>query len=343
MRLLVLTQNVDKNDNVLGFFHNWIEAMSKGFEEITVVSLGVGSYKLPSNVSVYSLGKEKGVGRLGKIIRFYGYIFKFKNKYDSVFVHMNPEYVLMGGFFWKLWNKPVYLWYVHKYANFILGASNFFVKKIFTANSTSCNLKNKKKIVAVGHGIDADLFAPKERKPADEKIFLSVGRMSPIKKHEITLKALGILVSKYNFLNFKFLLVAPVVNEIGKKYQERIVDLLESNGYLKERVKIVFGVPYGELPEYYNNADVMIHSGEGGADKVVLEAMSTGLPVIVSSEAFSFLPEKYKFKKDDSGDLAEKIYLLINSGQGRDMVLRDIIIRDYGLSSLLKKIKIYML
>ena len=55
MRLLILTQKVDQNDDILGFFHGWIREFSKNFETITVISLGVGEYNLPANVRVLSL------------------------------------------------------------------------------------------------------------------------------------------------------------------------------------------------------------------------------------------------------------------------------------------------
>src|SRR3989344_6741688 len=57
MRLLIVTQKVDKNDPVLGFFHRWIEKFAKNFERVTVICLGKGEYNLPANVKVLSLGK----------------------------------------------------------------------------------------------------------------------------------------------------------------------------------------------------------------------------------------------------------------------------------------------
>jgi hypothetical protein len=34
-----------------------------------------------------------------------------------VFVHMNKEYVVLGGLFWHAWHKPISLWYNHRYGN----------------------------------------------------------------------------------------------------------------------------------------------------------------------------------------------------------------------------------
>ena len=56
-----MTQKVDKNDAILGFFHNWLLQLSPKFERIIVVCLEKGESDLPNNVRVLSLGKEKVV------------------------------------------------------------------------------------------------------------------------------------------------------------------------------------------------------------------------------------------------------------------------------------------
>ena len=55
MKLLILTQVVDKEDHFLGFFHKWIEEFSKNYENITVICLKKGKYDLPNNIKVLSL------------------------------------------------------------------------------------------------------------------------------------------------------------------------------------------------------------------------------------------------------------------------------------------------
>ena len=114
MKLLIITQKVDDHDDVLGFFVRWIEEFAKHAEKVTVICLQKGEYNLPHNVSVLSLGKETGKSRFTYFVRFFRYIWKLRSDYDTVFVHMNPIYVLLGGVFWKLWFKKIALWYTHK-------------------------------------------------------------------------------------------------------------------------------------------------------------------------------------------------------------------------------------
>jgi len=111
MKLLIITQKVDINDDILGFFHGWIEKLAEKFEQIIVICLQKGKYNLPDNVKVLSLGKEQYlyhshiIRRLVFLYNFYKDIFRERKNYDTILVHMNPIYVLLGGLFWKLWRK----------------------------------------------------------------------------------------------------------------------------------------------------------------------------------------------------------------------------------------------
>lgn len=59
MRLLIVTQKVDRDDDLLGFFHQWICEFAKHCDFVTVICLEKGEYALPANVRILSLGKER--------------------------------------------------------------------------------------------------------------------------------------------------------------------------------------------------------------------------------------------------------------------------------------------
>jgi len=95
MKLLICTQVVDKNDPVLGFFVRWIEEFQKHCE-VEVISL-------------------KDLGRGGRLLRTWRLLRRASTgRYDAVFVHMNPEYLVAAGWLWKLRGKKTGLWYTHK-------------------------------------------------------------------------------------------------------------------------------------------------------------------------------------------------------------------------------------
>ena len=167
MKLLILTQKVDKNDDILGFFHGWIAEFAKHCEKVTVVALEVGDYDLPRNVKIFSLGKEnisqkskvyKVKSKKKYIINFYKYIWQERRNYDTVFVHMNSEYIVLGGILWRLWKKKIGLWYMHKSVDLKLRLAEKLTHIIFSATPESFRLKTKK-LNITGHGIDIEKFS----------------------------------------------------------------------------------------------------------------------------------------------------------------------------------------
>ncbi|MEK7493659.1 MAG: glycosyltransferase, partial [Patescibacteria group bacterium] len=184
MKLLIITQKVDKNDPILGFFHGWVEEFAKNVEKLTVVCLGVGEYDLPQNVQVFSLGKKIGASKLKYIWNFYKYIFKLRNEYDAVFVHMNKEYVILGGLFWKLWNKRVALWYNHPFGDFMAKVSVFLSNNVFYTSPQAFTSKYKKS-KQMSAGIDTNLFKKNEEIEKNKNSLLFLGRISPIKNLDL--------------------------------------------------------------------------------------------------------------------------------------------------------------
>ena len=204
MKLLIITQKVDINDDVLGFFHRWIEEFAKHCEKITVICLEKGEYNLPENVKVLSLGKEAGASKIKYLWRFYKYIWQERKIYDSVFVHMNPVYVILGGLFWKAMGKKVTLWYTHKNVDWKLRLAEKLVNKILTASKESFKLKTGK-LQIVGHGILVEMFKNPQSKnynKGDKLKIISVGRITRIKNLDTLIKAGSILNKKILILRF---------------------------------------------------------------------------------------------------------------------------------------------
>ena len=159
MKLLILTQKVDTNDDNLSFFHNWIAAFAGQCERVSVICLYEGAHELPAHVRVYSLGKEQRVSRLRYIWNFYRYIIALRHEYDAVLVHMNPEYLILGGALWKFWKKRVGLWYTHK-SKRLLRPALFFADLVLSGSVDSFPIPTKK-LAVTAHGIDTDHFPSK--------------------------------------------------------------------------------------------------------------------------------------------------------------------------------------
>jgi glycosyltransferase involved in cell wall biosynthesis len=305
--LLITTQTVDSSDANLGFFVRWIEEFAKHASRVTVICLEEGEHHLPENVSVLSLGKEKleirnclpahgaQAGKL-EILRRAAYIFRFlryiwseRRNYDAVFAHMNPEYVLLGGIFWRFLGKKIGFWYTHK-SKRLLRLALPLLHRVFTPSRGSFPISSRK-VRIVGHVIDTELFSPKTgREPRHHPpVILSDTRITPSKHVERTLE-----ISK----ELKKRGVEHVVRVIGAAITK------EDMGYekrLRERVRgenlpILFigGVPFERVPDYYGQADLFInHSNVGALNKTALQAMSMNIPVLTSNESYrGILPDE---------------------------------------------------
>jgi glycosyltransferase involved in cell wall biosynthesis len=272
MKLLIVTQTVDSTDPVLGFFVRWLQEFAQHVEHVHVICLKEGQYTLPTNVSVHSLGKEKGVSRLGYVGNFYRNIWQLRHDYDAVFVHMNPEYVVLGGVFWRVLRKRVALWYTHKSVTLCLRIAALFAHTIFTASKESFRLSTKK-VQVMGHGIDIDFFL-EDKTVVRGDWALSVGRLMRSKRHDLAIR----LAHKEG----RGLRIAGAGPECVA---------LEKLGHeLGAHVQFLGALTQVQVRDEYRRAAYFIHTSETGSlDKVVLEALACGLPVHTNDLALKML------------------------------------------------------
>lgn len=356
MKLLILTQKVDKNDSVLGFFHDWLRVFAAHCEKLTVICLYKGEYDLPSNVKVLSLGKEEKKGvmsyelrvtrKIKYICRFYRLILRERSSYSNVFVHMNSEYVVLGGIFWKLMRKKIALWWTHKATPWHLRIAEKFVDVVFTASKESFRLQSKK-VSVVGHGIDVSRYQGTRNKEQEigslqQKTLkiLTVGRVSQSKDLETLINAVG------RINNVKFDIIGGSLDEKDEEYFEELKQLVKDKN-LETKVNFVGPIPNKDIINYYQDADLFIHASQTGSlDKVVLEAMACGLPIISCNDAIkNDLLADYPdliYSKGGSQELAKRIEKVINTSEEKraelGKELRDIVKNNHSLEELIIRI-----
>lgn len=337
MKLIIITQKVDINDDNLGFFHGWLGKFSEKLDKIYVVCLAQGKYHLPQNVVVYSLGKERGYPKLRQLFRLEKFLLKHLSEVDGIFIHMCPIYAVAAFPLAKIFKKKMILWFVHRSVSWQLKLAEKCLDKILTASAESCRLKNRKKIRILGHGIDTNQFQPLVESSADKFRILSAGRITPIKDLETLIGALDILVNQKNIQDIQVKIAGTPLLQSERKYLEKLESLVREK-QLENYIEFLGSVPNYQMPQQYQKADLMINlSHTGSLDKAVLEAMASGNLVLTCNEAYqSMLNEKYLFKKKDKHNLAEKIIELRRAGQ--DNNLREIVVKYHNLDNLIDKI-----
>ena len=338
MKLLLITQKVDQNDQLLGFFVDWLDLLAKKFEKITVLCLEKGDFNLPENVNVISLGKDRHVSKLVQLYSFYKLIFKLRKNYDAVFVHMNPVWVVLGGVVWRILSKNIFFWYTTKGVTLKLKIAEKFADTIFTASKESFRIPSKK-VIVIGHGIDTKLFQPiLEVKPQLLRFnlkILSVGRIAPVKNYEVLVDATKVLKDKG--FNFSVTMIGEAPLERDKNYEKNL-KLKVKSLKLEDNFSFVGKVDHKNLPAYYQSHDIFVHlSKTGSLDKTILEAMACGMNVLSSNDAaHRFLPSELLFDENDPKELADKIERI--SQNTPSLSLRQYVIENHNLYKLIDKI-----
>ncbi len=338
MNILIVTQKIDINDDVLGFFHRWVEEFAKHCEQVTVICLCKGEYDLPKNVKVFSLGKEDGASRLKYLARFYKYIWQERNNYDSVFVHMNQAYVILGGLFWRVQGKKIMFWYNHKVGTFFTRIAIFFSHVVFYTSEFAFSASSQKSIVMPA-GIDIESLQGRKSDRVTGSI-LSLGRISSVKKIDIIIDALKIL--ERGGVSFSASIYGNPTNADSDYYEGiRKQSLgLEKKGHIRFQE----GVSHAKIFEVYARHEIFVNATESGSfDKTILEAMASGTLVLVSNASFSeLLPKELMFKENDAIDLAKKITFLLNMNSDKkaelSSELQKIALEKHGLRGLVRKV-----
>lgn len=319
MRLLLVTQAVDIEDPYLGFFTRWIEEMAPRFESIEVVCLKSGTYALPANVRVHSLDKERGrVSRLRYAWRFLALAWKLRRGYDAVLVHMNQEYVLLGGFLWKLLGKRIYMWRNHHVGSAFTRIAASFCTKVFTTSRHSYTAKYRKTML-MPVGVDTERFHPDERVARKKHSILFLARMSPSKDPLMLLEALHILDEKG--IAFTATFAGPVLPE-HESYYRSVIARAEAYG-LSDRVAFLPGIPNHELPDLYRAHEAFVNCARSGMfDKTIFEAAASGCFVLALSDDFAAeAGESFHFR--NAGELAGRLEAFLAGRGGTDERLRE--------------------
>lgn len=128
----------------------------------------------------------------------------------------------------------------------------------------------RKDIKIIPWGIDTSLFVFNEKQVSEPVQFLHIGNLHPVKDQETLLRAFKIINDK---ISARLVIIGEGISE------GRIRNLITELG-LQDKITIRGLLPYEELPAYYKNADVLLHTSlSEGQSEVVTEAMSCGVLV----------------------------------------------------------------
>ncbi len=335
MKVLVLTQAIDLDDPVLGVYAHLIEEIAKKCKHMTVICLKQGRHSMPGNVSVYSLGKETGRSRLKYIFRFYTYLWTTRREYSTVFVHMNSEYVCMGGLLWRLWGKRIVLWRNHRTEDLYTWFAVHFAHAV-CYTSPSAYVARFKHAVRMPVGIDTSVFIPGTTSAPLQSI-LFFGRLDEVKHPGAFLQAIERLSGKgikmeVDVIGDPTLGREAYANDLKKRFQHMLDVSFEK------------AVPNEQAPALYRAHAIYVNlTPSGSFDKTIAEAAASGCIIVAANEVLhGIVPDALMVDPLSAEDVARGIEaalkLASNERAALSKNLRDYVIREHSLALLVHRL-----
>ena len=341
MRLLICTQAIDLDDPILGFFHSWVEKISKSSATTTVVCLFKGRNTLQSQIPILSLGKEMCTTTFRKIYLFFTYIIRARARYDAVFVHMNKEYVIMGFVLWKLMGKKIVFWYNHPIADWQARLAGMLADEIMYTSPQSY-FGRVGKGLKMPVGVDVDVFVPSLNYESGEGQEIGyVGRVSPIKNIEIIIQAFEKCKAKLANVSLSIYGSTP-------DRDEHYLSNLKEKALKIGRIRFEGEIEYSHLPQVYNKCWCIVNmTDDGSFDKVIFEAMACGRLVISSNSINSeMIVQKYQTMlcpTKDSQELSKAFLAIFVLGESErnkiGQMLREIVVKHHSLDLLVRTLE----
>ncbi len=321
MNILLITQAVDKQNTTLGFFTRWIEEFAKNSDKVFVICLYEGEHNFNDNkkIKIYSLGKDRGLSKFQILINFFKILFKLRKEYQNVFVHMNQEYIVLAGIFWRLYRKKVFFWRNHPMGDFLTNVAVYFSFKVFaTAKGAYVNRFSKTEIMPVG--VDNYLFKNNSSSRKKGQI-LMLGRISPIKRIEAGLEIVSRLVA--SSFDIKLIIVGDFLPK-DRVYFSFLENFVKS-AKISEFVEFRKGVPFSKTSDFYNQSEFFLNfTSSGSFDKTIIEALSCGCKVLTTNSSVKDILPKYSYCIDDSESRFEAFKELMSlSGESLDKYQRE--------------------
>lgn len=345
MKLLIITQKYDINDSNLGAFVGWWDKLAEQIDKVYILALEQRSKPTKPNMEVISMGKEKGAGFWGKFFGFYMGLLRTIGRADAILIHMVPKYAILAAPAAFIFRRPIYMWYTGVAAQKQLKFSVLFCRKVFTAHAAAMRVNTPKRIV-IGHGINIEKFQiPNSKFQVQMPVtILSVGRITPSKGHDLIINTVSDLIK--SGYNLKLKIIGGVVQEYHLSYFAKLRKLVDDLK-MESRIEFLGNAVYNDMPQYFNEAQILINAVPfGGLDKVVLEAMASGVIPLTSNNAFfSVFPENWVsqlvFKEHDLEDLKNKLKNILDKKLYLNEILanelRDIVMKNHNLNNLIDR------
>ncbi len=278
-RLIFMTQAYRRDSTILGVTRDWVHALAAHCDGVDVIALDGERETDAARVRVFDLGKSRGASRPTQLARAYRALALTLRDASAVFVHMVPRYALLACPLASAMRRPMALWYAQGGVSSALHLASRIVDHVLTPTRDSFPLHGvmvDSKVRVTGHGVDMQRYAPPPSSAPQRGRMLAAGRMSAAKRYETLVEAAALLTAP----DWRLRIASGGGYRADDMYRRAVEGRIDSFG-VRPRVELLGTVPYEAMPAEYGAAWLLAHtSATGSLDKVVLESMACGTPVV---------------------------------------------------------------
>jgi glycosyltransferase involved in cell wall biosynthesis len=326
VKLVVVTQQVDPADAVLGATVPKLRALAERVDELVVLTDSAVEGALPDNARVRTFSAGRRTGRGLRFERALTRELAGRPRPAAVLAHMCPIYAVLAAPLARPTGVKVLLWFNHWKRSALLSTATRLSSKVLSVDKRTFPIRTRK-LVAIGHGIDVTHLPCVKRPDREPLTLLALGRTSPAKGLVTMLRAVALVPE------VRLRIVGPSLTDDERTHRIVLERMVLDLGLL-DQVTVTGPVTRHSIPGLYAEVDALVNDmREGAADKVVYEAAATCLPVLASNQAFdTLLPERLRFAHGDPESLAEAIrWVLEADRQAIGRKLRGTVVREHSV------------
>src|SRR4051794_5033393 len=346
MHLLMFNLVVDADDSVLGFTHRWIEELATRVDRITVVTMKQGRTQLPGNVTVHSVGKERGWSEARRALEFYRLTggITSRDRPDVAFAHMQPLFAAMYAPIARPAGVPILLWYAHGAVPRTLRIADRLVDRSVTSTPAGYRLPSAK-LHLLGQGVDtANIHPPQVEQPGRADTIVVVGRVSESKGLDVAIDALALLHRERPSTRLR------IYGEPGTPADHAHLAELRARASDKgvtDHVEFAGPVRFDEVAAAHGSGSVYLNLAEQNSiDKALLEGMAAGCVPVASNEVFAEIAAREGWESLAPSHDAEAVATALNaafslSPAERDVLTtraREVVVAEHSLGRLADRI-----
>jgi glycosyltransferase involved in cell wall biosynthesis len=268
---------MDSEHPLLSHQQEAVQALSKKFDRVTVITGHVGVNNTSPNVEIISTRWNAGRG-FRNLMRLLGKSLPLiiRGNFDSVFFHMTDLQCAILSPIVRLRGKKQYLWYAHTSKSIYLLWSSLWVNLIITSTRGSCPLKSKK-VLPIGQAIDDARFTKLSLEKLNLNRLIHIGRFDKSKKIEALVKAATELHEENE--EIELTLVGSPANEESKIWAQDL-----STRYTNQTklgwLKFESAISRSLFREKMEDSGCFFHAYIGSLDKTLVESTMVCVPVV---------------------------------------------------------------